>query len=162
MSADAAPLAVVGHQDHGGALELAALLEEGEEVADVTVGMRHLLEVLRAAHTADVAELVRGEELEHEQVGVLLLDHATPLGAERAVDLGSRLHGADGSHDVLPERVEQMRDPHESPTAAVRLEHVEDRLHPHAEPGGEVRAHAVLLGAAPVSIEEKQTTVRAG
>ena len=87
MAADAAPLAVVGHQDHGGVVELAALLEEGEEVAHVAVGLGELVEVLGVAHAAHVAELVGGQQLEHEQVGVLLLDHAAALGAERAVDL---------------------------------------------------------------------------
>ena len=87
MAADPAALAVVGHQDHRGVLELAALLEEGEEVADVAVGLRELLEVLGVAHAAHVAELVGGEQLEHEQVRVLLLDHAPALGGERVVDL---------------------------------------------------------------------------
>jgi len=37
VAADAAALAVIGHEDHGGVVELAALLEEVEEVADVPV-----------------------------------------------------------------------------------------------------------------------------
>ena len=39
VAADAAPLPVVGHQDHRGVLELSALFEEGEEVAHVAVGL---------------------------------------------------------------------------------------------------------------------------
>jgi hypothetical protein len=87
VAADPPPLAVVGHQDDRGAVELAALLQEGEEVADVAVRLGELVEILSAPHAAHVAELVGGEQLEHEQVRVLLLDHAPRLGGERAVDL---------------------------------------------------------------------------
>ena len=87
VAADPAALAVVGHEDHGGPLEPAALLEEREEVAHVPVGLGELVEVLAAPHAAHVPELVRGEELEHEQVGVLLDHDAPPLGGERRVDL---------------------------------------------------------------------------
>ena len=106
VAADPASLAVVGHQDHRGAVELAAFLQEGEEVADAAVRLGQLVEVLRAPHAADVAELVGGEQLEHEQVRVLLLDHPASFGCERAVDLGGRLHGRHGADHLLAERVE--------------------------------------------------------
>jgi hypothetical protein len=79
VAADSAALAVVGHQDHRGVLELATLLEEGEEVADVAIRLGELLQVFGAAHAAHVAELVGREKLEHEQVRVLLLDDAPAL-----------------------------------------------------------------------------------
>ena len=144
MAADPPPLPVVGHQDHRGAVELAALLEEAEEVAHVAVGLRELVEVLGVAHAAHVAELVGGQQLKHEQVRVLLLHHAAALGAQRAVDLAGGLHRGDRAHDLLAERVEQVRDPHQPAAAPVALEHVEDGLAAHAEPRGEVGAHAVL------------------
>jgi hypothetical protein len=58
---DPAPLAVVGHQDHGGAIEPAALLEEAEKAAHMAIGLRQLVEVFGAAHSAHVAKLVGGE-----------------------------------------------------------------------------------------------------
>ena len=61
VPADPAALAVVRHQDHGGAVEPAALLEEVEEVAHLAVGLGQLVEVLGAAHAAHVPELVSGE-----------------------------------------------------------------------------------------------------
>jgi hypothetical protein len=79
VPADAAPLPVVGHQDHRGVLELSALFEEREEVAHVAVGLGELVEVFRTAHATDVAELVGREQLQYEQVGVLLLDQAPSL-----------------------------------------------------------------------------------
>ena len=145
MAADAAPLAVIRHQHDGGAAELAALLEEREEIADVAVGLRELVEVLGAAHTADVPELVGRQQLQDEQVGVLFLDHAPALGAQRAVNLRRGLHRADRPNDVVAEGVEQVGDADEPATAALTLEHVEDRLDPDPEPRGEVRAHPVLV-----------------
>ena len=53
------------------------------KLADVAVGLRELVEVLGAAHAAHVAELVGGEQLEHQQVGILLLHHPSALGHER-------------------------------------------------------------------------------
>jgi hypothetical protein len=61
VAADPPALAVVGHQHHGRAVELAALVEEGEEVADAAVGVGELVEVLGVADAAHVAELIRGE-----------------------------------------------------------------------------------------------------
>ena len=145
VAADAAPLAVVGHQDHGRVLELAALAEPGEEVRHVAVGLLELVEVLAVAHAAHVPELVGGEQLEHEQVGVLALDHLARGGDERVVDPLGRLHRRDRADDVLAERVEQVRDADEPAAAAVALEHVEDRLAPDAEPRREVRVHPVLV-----------------
>jgi len=132
VTPDPAALAVVGHQDHRGALEPAALLEEGEEVADVTVRLGELVEVLGAAHAAHVAELVRGEQLEHEQLRVLLLHHAPTLGRQRAVDLRGRLDRGHRADHVLAEWVEQVGDTHEPAAAPRALEHVEDRLAAHA------------------------------
>jgi hypothetical protein len=63
VAADPAPLAVVRHQDHGRALEVPALLEEGEEVADLAVRPGELVEVLGAAHPSHVTELVGGQQL---------------------------------------------------------------------------------------------------
>jgi hypothetical protein len=82
VSSDSASLAVVGHEDHGGVLEPAALLEEAQEPAHVAISLGELVEVLRAAHSAHVPELVGREQLQHEQVGVLLLDDAPSLGDE--------------------------------------------------------------------------------
>ena len=63
MAADAASLPVVGHQDHGGVVELAAFVEEPQEIAYLAVGFRELVEVLPAAHAADVAELIGRQQL---------------------------------------------------------------------------------------------------
>jgi hypothetical protein len=144
MAADAATLAVVRHEDHGGMLELAPLLEEAEELADAAVRLGELVEVLRAANAADVAELVGGEQLQYEQVRVLLLDHAAGLRAQRSVDLGGRLHRGDGTDHLIAERVEQVGDPDQPAAPPLPGEHVEDRLDPHSEPRREVRPHAVL------------------
>ena len=146
VAADSATLAVVGHQDHRGAVEPAALLQELEEAAHVAVGLRDLVEVLGAAHAAHVAELVGREQLEHQQVRVLLLDHPAALGHERAVDLRGRLHGCHRAHDLLAEGIEQVRDPHESAAPALALEHVEHGFAAHAQARSEVRAHSVLGG----------------
>ncbi len=145
VAADAAALAVVGHQDHRRVVELAALAEPGEEVRHVAVRLLELVEVLAVAHAAHVAELVGGEQLEDEQVGVVALDHFARRGDERVVDPLGRLHGGDGADHVLAERVEQVRDPDEPAAAAVALEHVEDRLAPDAQPRREVRVHPVLV-----------------
>ena len=112
----------------------------------MAVGLRELVEVLGAAHAAHVAELVGREQLEHQQVRVLLLDHPAALGHERAVDLRGRLHGGHRAHDLLAEGVEQVRDAHEPAAPALALEHVEHGLAAHAQPRSEVRAHAVLGG----------------
>jgi hypothetical protein len=106
MPADPAALAVVGHQDHGGAVEPAALLEEAQEAIHVAVGLGELLEVLGAAHAAHVAELVGGEKLEHEQIRVLLLHHPPALGHERGIYLRGRLHGGHRAHHVVAEGIE--------------------------------------------------------
>ena len=66
VAADPAALPVVGHEDHGRAVEPAALLEELDEATHVAVGLGDLLEVLVAAHAAHVAELIGGEQLEHQ------------------------------------------------------------------------------------------------
>ena len=95
MPADAAALAVVGHEDHGGVIEADALVEEREELAHAAVCLGELAEVFRAAHAADVAELVGGQQLQDEQVGVVLLHHPPRLGGERAIDLARRLHRGD-------------------------------------------------------------------
>jgi hypothetical protein len=131
VTADSASLPVVGHQDHGRVLELAALVEEGDEVAHVAVGLSEPVEVLRAANAADVAELVGGEQLQDEQVGILLLDHPPALRAQRAVDLRGGLNRGDRANHLLAERVEQVGDPHQAAAAAVSRQNVEDRLHPH-------------------------------
>jgi hypothetical protein len=80
VAADPPALAVVGHQHESGAVELATLVEEREEVADAAIGVGELLEVLGVANPAHVAELVCGEQLKHKQVGVLLVDHPAGLG----------------------------------------------------------------------------------
>ena len=146
MAADAAALPVVGHQYHRGVLEPAALLEEGEKPAHSAVRLHQLVEVLGAAHAANVTELVGGQQLEDEQVWVLLLDHAAGLLAQRVVDPRGRLDRRDRPHGLLVERVQEVRDPHQPAAAVASGEHVEDRLDPHAEPRREVRAHPVLLG----------------
>ena len=87
VAADPAALAVVGHEDHSRVVEPAALLEEPEEAAHMAVGLRDLVEVFGAAHAAHVAELVGGEQLEHQQIGILLLHHPSALGHERIIDL---------------------------------------------------------------------------
>jgi hypothetical protein len=126
VPADAASLPVVGHQNHGGSLEPAALLQEVEEVADVAIGLGELLEVLGAAHPAHVSELVGGEQLEHEQVGVLFLHDAATLRRERAVDLRRGLHRGHRADHLLAERVEQVGYAHEAAAAAAALQNVED------------------------------------
>ena len=88
VAADPATLAVVGHQDHGGAVELAALLEEGEEVADVAVGLGELVEVL-----AGCARRARGRAGRRRAAGARAgpgpppRPRARALRGERAVDL---------------------------------------------------------------------------
>lgn len=144
MAADAASLPVVGHQDHRGVLQPAALVEEGDEVAHPAVRLGELVEVLRAAHAAHVPELVGGEQLQHEQVRVLLVHHAPALRAERTVDLGRRLDRGDRAHRLPAERVEQVSDPDQPAAAAVPREHVEDRVDPDPQARREVRTHAVL------------------
>ena len=110
----------------------------------MAVRLCELVEVLGAAHAAHMAELIGGEQLEHQQIRVLLLHHPTALGHERGVDPRGRLHGGHRAHHVLAERIEQVRDPHEPAAPALPLQHVEDGLAPHAEPRSEVRTHAVL------------------
>jgi len=149
VAADAAALAVVRHQNHGRVLELAALAEPGEEARHVAVGLFELVDVLAVANPADVAELVRREQLEHQQVGVVALDHLARRGDERVVDPLRRLHRRDGAHHALAERVEQVRDADQPAALAVSLEHVEHRLAPHAEPGREVGVHPVVLRGGP-------------
>ena len=144
MAADSATLTVVGHEDHGCVLELAALLEELEELANPPVRLRDLVEVLGTAHAAHVTELVGGQQLEHEQVGILLLDHPARLGSQRVVDFARRLHRRHRPNHFFAERIEQMRDPNEPPAPPVALEQVEDRLAAHPEPRSEVRPHPVL------------------
>jgi hypothetical protein len=145
VTADPAPLAVIRHEHDRGAAEPAALLQEAEEIADAAVGFCKLVEVLGAAHTAHVTELVGRQQLQDEQVGVLFLDHAPALSTQRAVDLRRRLDRADRPNDVIAEGVEQVGDAHEPPPAPFALERIEDRLDPDPEPRSEVRAHAVLV-----------------
>ncbi len=92
MAADPAPLAMVSHEDHGRSVELAALVQELQELAEVCVRLGQLVEVLRAADPAHVAELIGGQELEHEQIRILLLHNTPRLRGQRAVDFGGRLH----------------------------------------------------------------------
>jgi hypothetical protein len=145
VPADASSLAVVGHEDHRGLIELSLLVEPSQELGHPPVGLGDLVEVLGAAHPAYVSELVRGEELENQQVGILGRDDLARGGGERVVDLRGRLDRGDGAH-ALAERVEEVRDAHEAAAPAVALEHVEDRLAAHAEPRREVGAHPVLGG----------------
>jgi hypothetical protein len=91
VAAYSASLAVVGHEDHGGTVELAALVQKLQEPADLPVSLGQLVEVLGAADPANVAELIGRQELEHEQIRVLLLHHPPRLRGQRAVDLGGRL-----------------------------------------------------------------------
>jgi len=146
VAADASALAVIGHQDHGGVVESPALVQEGEEVADLAIGLGELVEVLGAADAAHVAELVASEQLEDEQVGVLLLHHPAGLGTQRVVDPGGGLDRGDRANHLPAKRIDQMGDPHEPAAPAVALEHVEGRLDPDPQPGREVRAHPVLGG----------------
>ena len=83
VASDPAPLPVIGHQDHGGAVELAALREEGEEVTDHAVGLLELVEVVLVAHPTHVAQLVRCQQLKDQEVGILVLDHAPRGPGER-------------------------------------------------------------------------------
>jgi hypothetical protein len=145
VAADAAALPVVGHQDDRRAVELAAFLQEGEKVADAPIGVCQLLEILGIAHTAYMTELVRGEQLHHEQIGVLLIDDPPGLGRQRVVDAGCGLDGGDGANDVVAEGIEQMGDPDEPAAPILALQHVEDRLTAHAQSRHEVRAHPVLV-----------------
>ena len=163
MAADPATLAVVGHQDHGGAVELAALLEEGEEVADAAVGLGELVEVLGAAHAAHVAELVGGEQLEHEQVGVLLVDHAPRLGRERAVDLG-RSAAPTSRSGPPPRRTGRAgaRCPRAGRGGPSRSSTSKTDSRRTPSRGAKLERMPCSAGVAPVSIDEKQTTVRAG
>jgi hypothetical protein len=146
VAADPASLAVVGHQDHRRALELAALLKVREELAHAPVRLGELVEVLRAADPAHVPELVGGEQLQHQKVRVLLLDGPARLGAQRAIDFGGRLNRRHGTNHGFAKRVEQVRDSDQPAATPLALQHVEDRLAPHAEPRCEVGAHAVLGG----------------
>jgi hypothetical protein len=144
VAADAAPLSVVGHEDHRGLLEPPARLEKAQQLTHAAVGLRELVEVLRAPNPPDMAELVRREQLQYEQIRILLLDDAPALGHERAVDLRRRLDRGDRADNVLAERVEQVRDADQATATALPSQHVEDRLDPHTQARGEVRAHAVL------------------
>jgi hypothetical protein len=58
------------------------LLQEGKKLAHVPVRLCQLVEVFGTPHPAHVPELVGGEQLEHQQVRVLLLDHAARLGRQ--------------------------------------------------------------------------------
>ena len=144
MAADAAALAVIGHQDDRGVVEPPALGEEGQEVADSPVGLGELLEVLGVADAAHVAELVRRQQLQHKQVRVLVLDHPARRGHERVVDLRGGLHRGDRAHHLVAERVEEVSDAHQPAAPAAARERLEHRLAAHAEPRGEVGAHTVL------------------
>ena len=144
MAADPAALPVVGHQDHGGVLELATPLEERQELAHSPVRLGELIEVLGTPHAAYVTQLVGGQQLEHEQVGILLVHHAPRLGGQRVVDPARRLHRRHRPNHFFAKRIEQMRDPDKPSAAPVAFEEVEDRLAPHPEPRSEVRPHAVL------------------
>ena len=144
VAADAATLAVIGHQDHRGAFELAALAEEGQEVAHVAVRGLHLLQVLVVARAAHVAQLVGGQQLQHQQVGVLLLHDRAPGGGQRVVDARGGLHRRDRPHHLLAERIQQVRDAHQAAALACALQGVEHRLAADSQPRREVGAHAVL------------------
>jgi hypothetical protein len=126
VAADPAALAVVGHEDHGGAVELPVLVQERQELADAPVRLGELAEVLGAPHAAHVAELVGGEQLQDEQVRILLVHHPPRLGAQRVVDFSGRLHRRHRTNHLVAERVQQMGDPDKPAATPLALEHVED------------------------------------
>lgn len=105
MAADAAALPVVGHDDDGRPVEIAALGEPGEQVADVAVGAGEHLDVLAVARSPHVADLVRRQQLQDEQVGILSLDDVAGGGGKRAVEALGRLHRGHRADDLLAERV---------------------------------------------------------
>jgi len=146
VSADAPALSVVGHDDDRRPLEGPALGEPGQEVADVPVGAAEHLDVLAVARPSHVTDLVRRQQLKDEKVRVLALDHVAGGGGKRGVEALSRLHRGDRAHDLLAERVQEVRDPDQPAPTALLAEDVEDRGDPHPEPRSEVRAHAVLGG----------------
>jgi hypothetical protein len=143
VTPDASSLAVVGHQDHRRALKLAAPAQEAEEALDLAVGVLEPSEVLAVAGAPHVTGLVGGEQLEHEQVGILLVHHALGLGAQRGIEPLRPLHRGDRP-GVVRKRVEQVRYADEPPTPAGAVEHVEYRLPTHTRARSEVGAHAVL------------------
>ena len=138
-------------------------LEEGEEVAHVAVGLLELVEVLAVAHAAHVAELVGGEQLEHEQVGVLALDH--PRAPRRSSEWSIRSVGCTevtarttsspngSSRCAIP--TSRPRRPLRSSTSKTDSQRTPSR-------GAKLDRMPCSAAAAPVSIDEKQTTVRAG
>ena len=64
---------------HGGVLEESALPAPRQERLDLRVGLLDLREVLVVVGAARVAGLVHAEQLEHQQFGVVLEQHALRL-----------------------------------------------------------------------------------
>ncbi len=104
-----------------------------------------LVEVLGAAHAAHVAELIGGEQLEHQQIRVLLLDHPPALGHERA--RRSARSAARRSPSAPPPRRRDRagaRSPRAGRACPSRSSTSNTDSRAHAQPRSEVRAHAVL------------------
>ena len=129
----------------------------------MAVGLRDLVEVLGAAHAAHVAELVGGEQLEHQQIGVLLLHHPSALGHERVgrsrevgcTEVTERTTSSPKGSSRCAIPTSRPRRPWRSSTSKT-----DSRCTPSR--GAKFERMPCSAGVAPVSIDEKQTTVRAG
>ena len=121
-----------------------------------------LVEVLAVAHAAHVAELVGGQQLEHEQVGVLPLDHlGGPAHSEWSIrsvgctDVTALTTSSPNGSSRCAIPTSRPRRPWRSSTSKTDSQRTPSR-------GAKFECIPCSCGAAPVSIDEKQTTVRAG
>ena len=136
---------------------------KARNVADAPVGLGELVEVLGAAHAAHVAELVGRQQLEHEQVRVLLrrppgAPRRPASGRSRAVgctDVTERTTSSPNGSSRCAIPTSRPRRPSRSSTSKT------DSLRTPSR-GAKFERMPCSAGVAPVSIEEKQTTVRAG
>jgi hypothetical protein len=118
---------VVGHQDHGGVLQVPALLAPTHEVLYEVVGDLDSLHVLRVVGASDVAVLVHRQELEYQQLGVVLLQLPAGRGDQVLVDLVV-VRDAGYARHVVTESVDEVRYPHQPPAFSRPPQHLEDAL----------------------------------
>ena len=162
VAADADALAVVGRDHHGRVVEVAALLAPGEEGFDLLVGDLDLAQVLRVVAAAGVAGLVDAEQLEHEQVGVFFGHDLLRARDEGVVDVVVVHHGGDGAHVSSPKASIRWAMPTSLPSRPSRRSASKTVSHFTPRLGTKLLRMPCTAGDAPVSIELKQVTVRAG
>ena len=145
VAADAAALAVVGHQDHGGVVELAALAEEGQEVAHVAVGLPP-----SAPGTRGCACRARGPAGRRPAAAAPAgrgPPPPRPCGPAAVSEWSIRAVGCTDVTDRTtssPNGSSRCAMPTRRPALAGALQGVEHRLAAHPQPRREVGAHAVL------------------